>query len=109
MTRKCHVRFGGGRSEKARQRDLAGRLPDVFDQWRHSDPLHDELHAFIWQGFEQVLLNRFFGAQRIATPSWENLYERTAWQMFLGGQGYESYSPGCFVKELGAATDLASS
>lgn len=27
MTRKCHVRFGGGLTEKARQRDLAGGLP----------------------------------------------------------------------------------
>jgi len=29
MTRKCQVRFGGGPTEKARQRDLAGGLPDA--------------------------------------------------------------------------------
>jgi hypothetical protein len=29
MTRKCQVRFGGGPTEKARQRDLAGGLPDL--------------------------------------------------------------------------------
>jgi hypothetical protein len=31
MTRKCQVRFGGGPTEKARQRDLAGGLPDLID------------------------------------------------------------------------------
>jgi len=29
MTRKCHVRFGGGLSEKESQDHLAGRLPNT--------------------------------------------------------------------------------
>jgi ectoine hydroxylase-related dioxygenase (phytanoyl-CoA dioxygenase family) len=30
MTRKCHVRFGGGPTEKVRQRNLAGGLPYLY-------------------------------------------------------------------------------
>ena len=32
MTRKCHVRFGGGRLEKGQQCHLASRLPNVVDR-----------------------------------------------------------------------------
>jgi hypothetical protein len=73
------------------------------DQFRHDDPLHDPALAAFWTGFEGVLLARFPQTRRIATPSWEDLYERPAWQLFLGGQGYEAFSPGAFVKELSPA------
>ena len=70
------------------------------DPFRRDDPLHDPVLATLWTGFEGLLLARFPQTQRIATPSWEDLYERPAWQLFLGGQGYEVFSPGTFVKEL---------
>jgi hypothetical protein len=47
-----------------------------------------------------VLLDRFPEAERIATPSWEDLYEKPSWQQFLAGRGYESFVPGCFVRDL---------
>ena len=73
------------------------------DRFRQEDPLHDPALATIWTGFERTLLARFPGTQRIATPSWEDLYERPAWQQFLGDQGFLPFSPGCFVKELDPA------
>ena len=85
-------------------RDLAGRLPDLEDRVRHEDPLQDALLGTVWTGFERVLLDRFPGTARIATPSWEEVYERPAWQQFLANQGYLPYSPGCFVKDLAPAT-----
>ena len=60
MTRKCHVRFGGGRLEKARQRDLAGRLP--YLPWR------------AWSEFER----EFNGAQahlQTALDAYEDNYD----------------------------------
>jgi hypothetical protein len=73
----------------------------VFDQWRQDDPVRDPaLHA-LWQGFEQALLNRFPEAERIATPSWEDIYERPAWQTFLGLQGFEPGPLGVFIKGRG--------
>jgi hypothetical protein len=43
MTRKCHVRFGGGPTEKAGKPDLAGGLPyrDVDRLSPHADWLRD--------------------------------------------------------------------
>jgi hypothetical protein len=35
MTRKCHVRFGGGPTEKVRQRNLVGGLP--YALWHTGD------------------------------------------------------------------------
>lgn len=72
----------------------------LTDAVRQDDPLADPTLATVWTGFERILLERFAGVERIATPSWEHLYERPAWQQFLSGQGYGPDSPGCFVKEL---------
>ncbi len=70
------------------------------DQVRQADPLRDDVLAVVWTGIERVLLDRFPAARRVATPSWEELYERPAWQQFLGGQGYQPFSLGCFVKDV---------
>lgn len=70
----------------------------LFDPVRQCDPTTDQLHAFVWRGFEQTLLARFPATERITTPSWEDLYERQAWQQFLGGEGYLPYSQGVFLK-----------
>ena len=64
------------------------------DDVRQEDPLTEQVLVMVWTGFEGALRDRF------ATPSWEDLYERPAWQQFLAGQGFEPFTPGCFVKEL---------
>lgn len=74
----------------------------LLDPWRHADPTQDPLQALLWQGFERVLVERFPHADRIVTPSWENLYARPAWQAFLGGQGYAPVGHGVFGKPLRA-------
>ena len=74
------------------------------DRVRHADPLRDPLLATVWTGFERLLRDRFPATERIATPSWEDFYERPAWQQFLGDQGFLPFSPGCFVKNLTAST-----
>ena len=73
----------------------------LFDQWRQDDPVGDPALAGVWRGFEGELLARFRRPQRVATPAWEDLYERPAWQAFLTRQGYEPATPGVFVKGLG--------
>ena len=78
------------------------------DAVRQDDPNGDGVLATVWTGFERALLDRFPAARRVATPSWEDLYERPAWQQFLGGQGYEPFTPGCFVKDLADATESRS-
>jgi hypothetical protein len=74
------------------------------DVVRQENPLTDQALATVWTGFEGLLRGRFPTAERIATPSWEDRYERPAWQQFLGGQGYEPFTPSCFVKDLTAPT-----
>lgn len=69
----------------------------VFDRWRSADPLQDPGLNTVWQGFEVELLSRF-PADRIATPSWEDLYERPAWQKFLSQRGYVPATTMAFVK-----------
>ena len=73
----------------------------LFDQWRQVDPVNDPALAGVWRGFEGELLARFPRAQRVATPAWEDLYERPAWQAFLTRQGCEPAPPGVLVKGLG--------
>ena len=73
----------------------------LFDSYRQTDPVHDPaLHA-VWQGFEAELLRRFPEAERMATPAWEDIYERPAWQTFLAQQGFQPATPGVFLKEPG--------
>ena len=73
----------------------------LLDAYRREDPVGDPALAGVWRGFEGELLGRFPKAQRIATPAWEDLYERPAWHAFLTRQGYEPAAPGVFVKGLG--------
>lgn len=46
------------------------------------------------------MLRARFPAERLVTPSWEDLYEKGAWQQFLGSQGYAPVGPKAFGKEL---------
>ena len=70
------------------------------DRDRHESPFTDPLLQTVWTGVEALLCARFPAAARIVTPSWEDLYEKVAWQQFLGAQGYEATSLRAFVKHL---------
>jgi hypothetical protein len=71
----------------------------LYDRWRAADPLRDSALAAVWDGFERRLLAHFPQAARITTPSWEDIYERPAWQDFLTQHGYAPATPGVFLKE----------
>ncbi len=77
------------------------------DGVRQESPLTDPVLTTVWTGFEGVLTRWFPQAERIATPSWEELYERPAWQQFLAGQGYTPLTPGCFVKAVASESEMA--
>ena len=70
----------------------------LFDRWRAADPVHDPALNGLWHGFEAELRCRFPAAERMATPSWEDIYERPAWQTFLSQQGYAPATTGAFFK-----------
>lgn len=70
------------------------------DRYRQENPLEDEGLVALWTGFERVLLERFSGVERMATPSWETLYERELWQGFLQARGYAPFNEQAFVKEI---------
>jgi hypothetical protein len=72
----------------------------LFDRWRLPDPAHDPALAAVWQGFEDNLLTRFPDTERIANPSWEDIYERPAWQAFLMRHDYAPATSGVFSKAL---------
>ncbi len=49
----------------------------------------------LWDGFERFLLRHLpQPIERIATPSWEPIYEEAheQWQEFLAQRGYAAYS-----------------
>jgi hypothetical protein len=71
----------------------------LFDPYRQDDPVRDPALAVLWRGFEDKLVTRFPAAERIATPAWEDLYPRPAWQAFLARQGYALGTRGVVVKE----------
>ena len=68
------------------------------DSYRQDDPVHDPALAMLWQGFEAELRHRFPAATRVATPAWEDLYPRPAWQAFLAQQGYSPETAALFSK-----------
>jgi hypothetical protein len=68
-------------------------------RYRRGDPADDRLHLAIWQGWERWLLARSAGATRIVT-TWEDEYERPAWERFLASQGYQAIAPAAFSKEV---------
>jgi hypothetical protein len=72
----------------------------LFDFARTEDPASDKNLTTIWSGFEHHLRERFPHTQRIVTPSWENIYERSAWQAFLQQQGYRTFNNQAFLKEM---------
>ncbi len=73
----------------------------VGDRYRVADPFEDRLLAFLWEGFERVLLERSPDAERVVTPSWEPLYEPVEWHRFLEGRGYSPVAERAWGKEVG--------
>jgi hypothetical protein len=71
----------------------------LFDRWRAADPVQDSALNALWQSLEDELRSRFPAAERLATPSWEDIYERSAWEAFLTRRGYAPATPGAFVKK----------
>ncbi len=55
------------------------------DRYRQENALTDPTLQTMWTSFEQLLRTRFPTAERIVTPSWEDLYEKVDWQQFLAG------------------------
>lgn len=61
------------------------------DRYRQEDPRSDENLKAVWSGFESFLLRTLpQPIERIATPSWEPLYDqdKEIWPRFLEGLGY---------------------
>jgi hypothetical protein len=79
----------------------------LFDWCRHGEnPLADEALVTLWTGFERVVREQFPEATRIATPSWENLYDRTLWESFLRTQNYKPFTRLAFLKDFRPAQQL---
>lgn len=75
-----------------------------LEHWyRGEDPRTDETLGTLWKGFEEFLLRQFPDARRIASPSWEPIYEddREAWPGFLEARGYERVDERAFGKVVG--------
>ena len=76
---------------------------DLGNRYRHGRaPLQNAALALLWTGFEQLLLNQFPGVGRLATPAWEDIYERERWQASLQTQGYQPFTEQAFVKAVGS-------
>ena len=75
-----------------------------LERWyRGEDPRTDETLKAVWLGFEGFLLRDLpQQIDRIATPSWEPLYDqdRHAWPDFLEMLGYKRISNKAYGKEL---------
>jgi hypothetical protein len=76
------------------------------DGVRQESPLTDPVLTTVWTGFERVLVNWFPQVERITTPSWEDHYERPAWQQFLAGQDYTPFTPGWFAKRVRSGMEM---
>ena len=73
----------------------------LFDHYRQPDPVEDQALAALWAGFESLLIQHAKGVERIATPSWEPIYEQgTLWQNFLYSVGYRPFNERAFAKKL---------
>ncbi len=72
-----------------------------LEEWcRAQDPEGDPNLTVVWAGLERLITEQLPGLERIATPSWEDLYELDRWQEFLRAQGYQRLSERAFGKEI---------
>ena len=76
-----------------------------LEDWcRRPDPTDDPLLSQVWDLFEEQLVAGLSDAERIVTPSWEDLYPREDWQAFLQGRWYEPESEAVYSKDLVSGT-----
>jgi len=66
---------------------------------RGGPPYDDTLNLVIWQAWERFLIEYSSDVERIVT-TWEDIYDRETWQLFLEGQGYRRVTPASFAKEV---------
>jgi hypothetical protein len=71
----------------------------AYEPYQAEDPRRDELLDVLWTGCEALLQERFPETRQLVT-TWEDTYERDAWQAFLEAQGYERTAPAIFLKTL---------
>jgi hypothetical protein len=72
-----------------------------LEEWcRQQDPTTDGNLQRLWNGFERLLLAQIGGARRIATPSWEDIYDLRSWRRFLELQGYQRLGQRSYLKEI---------
>ncbi len=62
------------------------------------DPREDLLYRTLWTKVERFLTDRYPTAERLVTPAWEPVYDRTRYQSFLTGLGYQPLTEGTFAK-----------
>jgi hypothetical protein len=69
------------------------------ERFQQGTPQEDPLHTAVWQAWEQWLVSRSPGVQRIVT-TWEDIYERADWQRFLASQRYQQIASAAFAKDV---------
>ena len=69
------------------------------ERYRGGPPWEDTLHLIIWQVWERFLIDHSPGADTLVT-TWEDIYDRETWQLFLESQGYRRVTPASFAKEI---------
>ena len=77
------------------------------DWYRSEDPRTDENLKALWLGFESFLLRTLpQRVDRIATPSWEPLYnqDKQAWPEFLEALGYIRIGDRAYGKDVSLAS-----
>jgi len=67
------------------------------ERYRGGAPYDDSLALIVWQSWERFLLDHSPGVERIVT-TWEDVYDRETWRVFLEGQWYEQIAPAAFAK-----------
>jgi hypothetical protein len=70
---------------------------------RADDPRRDTIQRTLWAGFETWLARRFPQTRQLVT-TWEDLFDRSAWQAFLEERGYRRVAPAAYAKDLISAT-----
>jgi hypothetical protein len=69
------------------------------DRYRGGPPWDDTLNLIIWQVWERFLIDHSPGVDTVVT-TWEDIYDREIWQLFLEGQGYRRVTPASFAKQV---------
>ncbi len=66
---------------------------------RDDDPRRDATQQTLWTRFESWLTRRFPETRQLVT-TWEDLFDRSAWQAFLEERGFRRVAPAAFAKAL---------